>query len=45
MLLLFESFVTALECAGKLPLMALQMPVELAFGYELAIDADRALEL
>ena len=45
MLLLFECFVASRERAGKLPLVAFHMPVKLALGDELAIDADRALKL
>ena len=44
-LLLLERLVAALEVALELPLVAFEVPVQLALADELAIDADRTLEL
>lgn len=43
-LLLLEGLVAALDVAGELPLVALQVPVEFALADELAIQADWALK-
>ena len=45
MLLLLKSLVTPLEGALELPLVAFEVPVELALANELLVEADVALEL
>ncbi len=44
MLLLFECLITALDRTCELPLVALEVPVELALRNELTILADWTLE-
>ena len=44
MLLLLEGFVAPLMGTLEGPLVAAHVPIKLAFTYEVAVDADRALE-